>query len=173
MDRKHLFSAAMMAALFASPALAAETLFPAAGAKAVNPDTPLKLTFSSTPTIGKSGKVRIYDAATDKLVDTLDMSIPAGPTERNNGPVAPYLTFPYPYDGPRITPTQTPSPARPRRWRQRRRRTKYQLTIIGGFTDGFHFYPVTVDRNTATIHPHNNLLQYGHSVFTRRSIPRC
>ncbi len=35
-----------------------------------------------------------------------------------------------------------------------------QLTIIGGFSDAFHFYPIIVRGNTATIYPHNNLLQY-------------
>jgi pectinesterase len=37
----------------------------------------------------------------------------------------------------------------------------YQLTIIGGFADAFHFYPVIVRGNVATIYPHNNLLEYG------------
>ncbi len=41
----------------------------------------------------------------------------------------------------------------------------YQLTIIGGFSDAFHFYPIIVHDNTATIYPHNNLLQYGKSYY--------
>ena len=44
---------------------------------------------------------------------------------------------------------------------------EYQLTIIGGFTDGFHFYPVTVDANTATIHPHHDLLDYGKTYYVQ------
>ena len=43
----------------------------------------------------------------------------------------------------------------------------YQLTIIGGFTDGFHFYPITVNGNTATIHPHHDLLEYGKSYYVQ------
>lgn len=41
----------------------------------------------------------------------------------------------------------------------------YQLNIIGGFTDAFHFHPIIVKGNTATIYPHNNLLEYGHSYY--------
>jgi hypothetical protein len=41
----------------------------------------------------------------------------------------------------------------------------YQLNIIGGFTDGFHFHPVLVRGNTANIYLHNNMLDYGHSYY--------
>ena len=53
--------------------------FPANNATRVSPDTHLVLTFSSPPTLGKSGLIRIYDAGGHHLVDTLDLSIPAGP----------------------------------------------------------------------------------------------
>jgi hypothetical protein len=33
----------------------------------VNPDTHLNLTFSSTPILGKSGQIHIYDAANNRL----------------------------------------------------------------------------------------------------------
>ena len=126
----------------------AQTLFPSDQATMVNPDVQLKLTFKDVPRIGKSGKIRIYDASDDRLVDTLDMSIPPGPTK----PVDPavrakdYLAFPYPYDRnhDRQIATQNqehhPPGAVPTS-------NEYQLTIIGGFTDGFHFYPITVDGN--------------------------
>ncbi len=39
------------------------------------------------------------------------------------------------------------------------------MNIIGGFTDGFHFYPVIVTGNKAEIYPHNNLLQYGREYY--------
>src|SRR6059058_4788249 len=55
------------------------TRFPENGAKNINPDTHLVLTFSAPPTIGRSGQIRIYDVADHTLVDTLDMSVPAGP----------------------------------------------------------------------------------------------
>src|SRR6185369_141400 len=56
-------------------------LFPSHQTTMINPDVQLKLTFKDTPRIGTSGKIRIYDAANDRLVDSLDMSIPPGPTK--------------------------------------------------------------------------------------------
>ena len=52
------------------------TRFPADKAEGVNPDTHLVITFPSEPTLGKSGQIRIYDAADNRLVDLLDLSIP-------------------------------------------------------------------------------------------------
>jgi pectin methylesterase-like acyl-CoA thioesterase len=75
-----------------------------------------------------------------------------------------YLAFPYPYarkSRPTNANTQPGTPsagAVPTS-------DQYQLTIIGGFTDGFHFYPITVDGNTATIHPHHDLLDYGKTYY--------
>jgi hypothetical protein len=153
----------MALAVFAAPACA-QSFFPAKDATAVNPDVQLKLTFSQPPVVGKSGQVRIYDAANDTLVDTLDLSIPAGPTERNTTP-APYIAAPYDYNQPRRTNADTkagtpsggaaPTP------------NTYQLDIIGGFTDGFHFYPVTVNGNVATVQLHHNLLRYGKSYYVQ------
>ncbi|HEX8606822.1 MAG TPA: pectinesterase family protein [Pseudoduganella sp.] len=152
----------------AHPALAVE-LLPRAGAADVNPDTSLRLDFDTVPTIGTRGQVRIYDAADDRLVDTLDLSIPAGPTARRTAPRAPYLPHAYPYDGPRRsnadtkpgtpTPGVDPAPvAAP---------GDYQLTIIGGFTEGFHFYPVILRANTALVTPHHNLLGYGKTYYVQ------
>jgi hypothetical protein len=144
----------------------AQTLFPKNGATSVNPDVQLKLTFKSVPRIGTSGKIRIVDASNGQVVDMLDMSIPAGPTK----PVDPairaknYLAFPYPYERASRPTNRDTKPgtgsagAVPTS-------DQYQLTIIGGFTDGFHFYPITVDGNTATIHPHHDLLEYGKSYY--------
>lgn len=152
---------AMMLAAAAAPVGAAVTsVLPAPGAREVNPDTHLVLRFDQPPVLGTSGLIRIYDAASGRLVDALDLSIPAGPTERTRLPAAPYLATPYVYaGGPRATNANnkagTPSAgALPGD-------DKYQLTIIGGFTDGFHFHPVIVRDKTATIYPHNNLLEYG------------
>jgi pectin methylesterase-like acyl-CoA thioesterase len=44
---------------------------------------------------------------------------------------------------------------------------EFQLTIIGGFTDGFHFYPVIIHDNVATIYPHNNLLEYNKTYYVQ------
>jgi pectin methylesterase-like acyl-CoA thioesterase len=105
----------------------------------------------------------VFEAGGGKLVDQIDMSLPPGPTERATGDAlnAPYLSSPYPYAALPAgrtnantragTPTAGAEPPAP----------GYQLTIIGGFTDGFHFYPVIVDGNTAIIQLHHNLLAFG------------
>ncbi|MTV37361.1 carbohydrate esterase [Duganella radicis] len=146
----------------AAPAVAAVTsLLPAHGAQKVNPDTHLVLRFDRPPLLGVSGLIRIYDVANGRLVDTLDLSIPAGPSERTKLPAAPYLTTPYVYsDGRRPTNANTKA-GTPSAGAEPGDASKYQLTIIGGFTDGFHFHPVIVRDKTATIYPHNNLLEYG------------
>lgn len=165
MNPKHILRAAALVALFASAA-AAQTLFPANNAKGVNPDVQLKLTFSQPPVIGTSGKIRIYDAANDRLVDQLDLSIPAGPTERATGAAltAPYLAVPYSYERGSVPTNANTKPGTPSAGAEPTPDT-YQLTIIGGFTDGFHFYPIIVSGNTATIQLHHNLLEYGKSYY--------
>jgi pectinesterase len=50
---------------------------PAQGAEGVPVDTHLTLAFDQPPTLGTAGTVRIYDAADDKLVDMLDVGVPA------------------------------------------------------------------------------------------------
>jgi Pectin methylesterase len=137
--------------------------FPADKAINVNPDTHLELTFQSVPVLGKSGEIRIYDAASNRLVDLLDLSIPAGPTKSTPSPSATYSPVPYDYNTGHLTNANTkpgtpsgvalPTPF------------NYQLTIIGGFTDGFHFYPVIIHDSTATIYLHNNLLEYGRTYY--------
>jgi pectinesterase len=136
---------------------------PARGAANVNPDAHLKLVFPKPPVPGKVGRIRIYDAADDRLVDVLDMSVPAGPTAPTPSPDATYTPVPYEYGSGSFTNADTkagtpsgkalPTP------------DEFQLTIIGGFTDAFHFYPVIVKDNTATIYPHNNLLEYGRTYY--------
>lgn len=145
--------------------LKAAALFPQDKATNVNPDTLLKLTFPSTPAKGDSGQIRIYDAADDRLVDVLDLSIPPGPTAPTPSPNADYAPVPYRYVSghftnantkagtPSGTALQTPD--------------TYQLTIIGGFTDAFHFYPVIIHDNTANIFPHNNLLEYDKTYYVQ------
>ncbi len=138
---------------------------PENGATDVNPDTHLVLTFPDAPVLGSSGRIRIYDAADHRLVDTLDLGIPPGPTGPTPSPSATYTPVPYEYVPGRPTNANTrpgtpsgaalPTPG------------GYQLTIIGGFTDGFHFYPVIVRGNTATIYPHHNLLQYGRTYYVQ------
>lgn len=139
--------------------------FPTDKAINVNPDTHLEIKFQSVPTLGKSGEIRIYDAVTNRLVDLLDLSIPAGPTKGTPSPGATYTPVPYDYGTRQLTNANTkpgtpsgaalPSPF------------NYQLTIIGGFTDGFHFYPVIIHDSTATIYLHNNLLEYDKTYYVQ------
>ncbi|KAI0972082.1 pectinesterase [Xylaria arbuscula] len=110
-------------------------LYPADGQRNVNPDAQLKLTFSSPPSIGSSGKINVYDSEDNKLVDTLDLSIPFSPSPYGNGST-------------KANYTDT---------------TKYQTNIIGGLD--FYFYPIIVRNNTATIYLHNNQLTYGRTYF--------
>jgi pectinesterase len=134
-------------------AQAAVARFPANKAVAVNPDTHLVLTFSSPPALGKSGEVRIYDALDHHLVDTLDLSIPAGPdpAHRITSPAAQTID-PNPPTPTTTTPAVKTTPADLH---------QYQLTTIGGLPD-FHFYPILIHGDTATIYPHNNVLKYHH-----------
>ena len=165
MNPKRLLVIPALLALLASAAVA-QTLFPTNQAQGVNPDVQLKLTFSQPPIVGTSGKVRIFDAANDQLVDALDLSIPPGPTERATGAAlsAPYLAFPYPYDRSLVPTNANTKPGTPSAGAEPTP-DAYQLTIIGGFSDGFHFYPIIVSGNTATIQLHHNLLEYGKSYY--------
>jgi pectin methylesterase-like acyl-CoA thioesterase len=136
----------------------AVVLNPLNNAVQVNPDTKLQLIFEKPPVLGSLGKIRVFEVGTDKLVDVLDLSIPAGPTKGVTGPKAPYIAQPYSYDGPHMTNADT-KPGTPSGGAAATP-DSFQLTIIGGFSDGFHFYPVIVHGNTATVQLHHNLLQY-------------
>lgn len=106
-------------------------LSPTNGQHNVNPDTHLVLTFPSPPTIGTNGTIRVYDTADNKLVDTLDLSIPSSPSPYGNGSTkANYSDI-----------------------------TTYQTNIIGGMD--FYFHPIIVRGNVGTVYLHNNQLDYG------------
>lgn len=135
--------------------------FPANNATRVSPDTHLVLTFSSPPTLGKSGLIRIYDAGGHHLVDTLDLSIPAGPDPSRRIAAPPagmtVLDPAIPTSPTTTTPAVRTTPADLH---------NYQLTTIGGLAD-FHFYPVIIHGNVATIYPHNNVLRYNHKYIVQ------
>lgn len=140
--------------------------FPAHEATDVNPDTHLALTFPSPPTLGTAGQIRIYDAADDRLVDLLDLSIPPGPNVSVKAPERPpYTPVPYEYAPGHFTNANT-KPGTPSGVALPTPDT-HQLTIIGGFTDAFHFYPVIIHDNAATIYPHNNLLDYDKTYYVQ------
>ena len=156
-----LFFLTLLSPRFAGAQASTVTCFPSNKAVGVNPDTRLVLTFASAPTLGKSGQIRIYDAADHSLVDTLDLSIPAGPdpSRRVTAPPAPapVADVTAPTSPTTTTPAVRTTPADLH---------SYQLTTIGGLAD-FHFYPVILHGNVATIYPHNNVLHYHHKYIVR------
>ena len=153
---------------------------PSPGARDVCIDTHIILTFNEEPTPGSEGMIRIFDLGTGECIDSLDMSLPAGLTEpRSYPPDIDYTKVPYDYSPRTFIPTNRNTlPGTPSGTAEPTPRDM-QLTIIGGFTDGFRFHPVIVHGNTATIYPHNNMLEYGHrykvtiddSVFGRKIRP--
>ena len=158
----------LLAALFAAAACAPKgvtAFFPERGATLVNPDTHLVLTFPEAPIVGSEGFIRIWDAATGECVDSLDMSLPAGlTTSRQYGPECDYTKVPYDYSRDFVPTNRNTLPGTPSGTAEPTPRDM-QLTIIGGFTDGFRFHPVIIHDNVATIYPHNNLLEYGHRYY--------
>lgn len=132
-----LFSSLLIGAAQVRP-VAPLSQTPKHRATKVSPDTHLVLTFASTPTVGRAGEIRVYDQSDGSLVDRLDLSIPAGPAGRPAARGA--------------VPAGTPPPT-------------YQKAVIGGFTEGFHFYPVIVHDRTATITLHPGVLKYGHAYY--------
>ncbi|MCB0638111.1 MAG: Ig-like domain-containing protein [Lewinella sp.] len=132
--------------------------FPAHAATNVNPDTRLVLTFPAPPTLHNAGEIRIYDASNDELVDLLDMSIPPGP--KNTRTPAPYDSLVYDHIPNKLYTVREPDTNRTHR---------YQINYIGGETeaDAYHFYPVLINGNTVTIHPHNNRLAYGKRYYVQ------
>src|SRR2546423_2934686 len=155
MNPKNVLSVAALLLLTAS-SLSAQTLFPANNTRGVNPDVQLKLTFSQPPVVGKSGKVSIYDAANDWLVDQLHLSIPPGPTERATGAAttAPYLATPYNYERSTV-PTNANTKSGTSSAGAEPTSDNYQLTIIGGFPYGFHLFSIIVNGHTAAVHFHH------------------
>ena len=108
---KRLLMALAIMATTACQAMAQNSIvkmLPGNGATEVNIDTHLTLTLSDKATIGQRGFVSVYDKQTGKLVDRLDMSIPAGPTESQpKNPAAQYTPVPYIYKSQHITNRNT------------------------------------------------------------------
>ncbi len=125
----------------------------------INTDTRLIIEFNETPELNSKGTVRVYKSNNNELVDFLDLSIPAGPNVRReyNGNKPPYLSKPYVYYSEnktnKNTKAGTPSSI------AKANPDSFQLNIIGGFTDAFHFYPVIIHQNKAIINLHNNVLE--------------
>ena len=96
-----LFMAAPLAAQPAASAPnAAISLLPSANARDVPPDTQLQLTFSTAPTLGNTGQIRIYDAADNSLVETIDAAVPAASTNYTIGGANNFHLYPVLINGP-------------------------------------------------------------------------
>ena len=150
-----------VSALLLTLGINAQTLFPQNGAKNVCADTHLVLTFAEDAKISGKGMVRVFDVMSGECIDSLDMSIPAGPTKpRTYGPECDYIKVPYDYSRTMMPTNKTVKPGTPSGGAEPTT-PEYQLNIIGGFTDAFHFYPIIVKGNVATIYLHNNMLEYG------------
>lgn len=137
--------------------------YPTNQSKGISPDTHLKITFKCKPFVGNEGKIRVFEYETDSLVDMIDLSIPAGPTKPKKNPEAIYTPEPYEYISENFTNANT-KPGTPSGLALPTADT-FQLTIIGGFTDAFHFYPIINHENTATIYLHHNLLEYNKTYY--------
>jgi len=70
--------ASLKIGLAADAGTAALGVFPAADATGVCPDTPLRLTFATPPALGTGGKIQIWDASDNTVVETIDVSSPTG-----------------------------------------------------------------------------------------------
>lgn len=125
-------------------------------------DVTLMIEFDTKPVLNQKGFIRIYDYDTDELVDELDLSIPSGPTAPRKNPEARYTTG-YRYKSENITNKNTKAGSLSMEYRSSP--DPYQLTIIGGFKEGFHFYPVIIKDDRAMIQLHHNLLEYGHKYY--------
>lgn len=114
-------------------------IYPASGAMNVTPDTLLTLTFDETPQIGATGFIRVHDTQTGELVDEIDMSIAPSPLPEGRYP-------PKSVQKDRVALGRDST------------MSDYQVNTIGGVD--FHFHPIRVHDNTATIKLHNNRLKY-------------
>lgn len=122
----------------------------------VNPDSRLILTFPDKVVLHNKGMIRIYDAATNALVDMLDMGIAPGP--KNTRTLWPYDSFTYSSIPDKVYTVKDPDT---------NSNHIYQKNYIGGNleTDAFHFYPVILRENSAIICPHNNKLTYNKTYY--------
>ena len=134
--------------------------------EAVPVDARLSITFFDTPVLGKQGWIRIYDAETGQPIDSLDISKPSGLTQsRTYGEDCDYAHLPYNYARTQMATNRTIRPGTSSHPQAEDAPDDYQLNIIGGFTDGFHFHPVLVRGHEAHIYLHNNMLDYGHRYY--------
>lgn len=137
-------------------ALTGISLSPKSNAENINIDTRLVLNFNEKPILNNSGSIKVFHLKTNRLVDVLDLSIPPGP--RNNRAPSPYDSLTYNSIPDKLYTVRDPDTSRAH---------VYQQTFIGGTSpaDKYHFYPILIHGNTATINLHNNKLDYNSSYY--------
>lgn len=138
------------------------SFYPSDKSAQVNPDVKLEITFPTSPLLGKSGKIRIYDASHNKLVDMLDLSIPPGP--KNYRAPAPYDSIKYESEEKYIRENTMDNG---RVFVRVPLEDIYHKKYLGGKleSDVYHFYPVLINDNTATINLHSSALEYNKSYY--------
>ena len=127
----------MTAVVVLSPTLAPTALTPASAATGRNPDTRLAITFNTAVTPGVSGFLRIHDASTHAVVDTIDLA--TATTLRDS-----------------LRATSTLSTLN----------LPVQNKSIGGTTN-FNYYPLTVSGTTVTVYPRDGVLAYNKSYYVK------
>ncbi len=118
-----------------SSGISATATTPATSAGSILPDTRLSITFNQPIFAGVSGFIRIHDASTDAVVDSVDLV--AATTLKNTLRAASTLST-------RDLPVQNKT--------------------IGTLTN-FNYYAVTLSGSTATIYPRNGVLAYDKSYY--------
>ncbi len=119
--------------------------FPTENDTGISPDTPLRITFPDPIALSSIGHIRITNANTGILIDSIYMSVPFGP-------------FP---DGRMSGATQED---RVRLGRESVM-SDYQVNTLQGVD--FHYHPVLARDTTAIITPHNGALDYGQTYSIR------
>ena len=84
------------------------SFYPMENSQDVNIDTHLVIEFDKVVTTGSKGVITVTDKTTHKVVDRIDMSIPAGPTKgQPRNPMPDILQYPT-YTRREISPTAIP-----------------------------------------------------------------
>jgi hypothetical protein len=116
--------------------LAATAFAPTNGATGVCYDTPLYVTFNGPVSIQNSGKIRIYNAASSTLVDTIDMSANTVIVSTLNAGLGVYLT-----------------------------NNIQAHSAFQGDSTAFNYFPVIVTGATAAIYPHSGVLTSNQTYY--------
>lgn len=132
----------------ASAAPAVQSMYPANGAADACPDTPLRIVFDRAPTIGATGRIELFDASNDQLVETIDIAARSRPRGRP------------------ATTTSTPatSATRPATSTAAADALPVAQKTVGGTT--FTYYPVRIDGNAAEI-DFAGTLAYGKRYYVK------